>query len=629
MNALEAFKSVPRRGLEIGGILLGRTEKVHDGFTTVYIQGFETVESEHRSGPSYVLSESDLEHLDRTLRKHPDAVGVYRTHTRSETMQLEEDDTRLLHRCFKGPDRVFLLVQPMTGNASVFVNEGGKPVAVHEFPFRRNELVDYSERAEPAAAALPAPAISAVAATAIPAAAGPAIRAGATVPTIPAVAKARAISAVPASAISAATVPAIPATTAPAIPAAMASAIPAAMAPAIPAATAPPISPASKFAKFAELAKLAKVEKLVDFAKVAKLADARRPPWLKTAVAAGLGFAAGAAVMGMRQEVAAPVAPVAAAVAPVPEHVTLRVEREGRAIRLEWDRTARAIRQAAHGIVYVTDGSRQIHLDLAQPELDSGFVSYWPETSAVTFRLETYAADKSTSDTVRVVGAITTAPEPAPVKAPRVKSPRVQSAEPSSSRRRPQPQPVLANHAREADVKPSPLALPGSETVMPPPPESRRALLPDTVPAMGPVAAAPEPAPHPARAPDPNISVIAEPLTGSRFGRVVGKIPLLRRLRKQNETFTPPSPSHEVRPELNEADRRSLRRAVPVDVKVYVAESGKVKYAELLSDSRGDRRELASAAVYAARRWDFVPARLGDENVPGEVILHFRFAPAE
>jgi TonB family protein len=123
--------------------------------------------------------------------------------------------------------------------------------------------------------------------------------------------------------------------------------------------------------------------------------------------------------------------------------------------------------------------------------------------------------------------------------------------------------------------------------------------------------------------------VVAEPVTGSRFGRVVGKIPLLRRLRKPTDTFVPPSPTHEVRPELNAENRRSLRRAVPVDVKVYVAESGKVRYAELLSDGTGERRELASAAIYAARRWDFVPARLGDENVPGEVILHFKFTPVE
>ena len=103
------------------------------------------------------------------------------------------------------------------------------------------------------------------------------------------------------------------------------------------------------------------------------------------------------------------------------------------------------------------------------------------------------------------------------------------------------------------------------------------------------------------------------------------RIPLLRRLNKQPQTFEPPRATHEVRPSLSKRERRELTAAVPVDVKVYVAESGKVEYAELLSGGR--YRDLAAEAVYAARRWAFSPARLGEEAVPGEVILHFRFEP--
>jgi hypothetical protein len=46
----------------------------------------------------------------------------------------------------------------------------------------------------------------------------------------------------------------------------------------------------------------------------------------------------------------------------------------------------------------------------------------------------------------------------------------------------------------------------------------------------------------------------------------------------------------------------------------------------LLSDGR--HPQLASAAVYAARKWSFTPARSGDDTVPGEVILHFTYTPA-
>jgi TonB family protein len=112
----------------------------------------------------------------------------------------------------------------------------------------------------------------------------------------------------------------------------------------------------------------------------------------------------------------------------------------------------------------------------------------------------------------------------------------------------------------------------------------------------------------------------------SKLSSVIGRIPLVRRLKKQRQAFVPPRPSHEYHPVLTASERRSLVRPVAMDVRVFVAENGKVSYAELLSNS-GQHRDLATAAVYAARRWDFVPARIGNERVPGEVILHFRFWP--
>src|SRR5712671_4417364 len=44
-----AFKRVPRRGLEIGGVLIGHVDSQDDS-TTFWIEGFAPVESEHRSG---------------------------------------------------------------------------------------------------------------------------------------------------------------------------------------------------------------------------------------------------------------------------------------------------------------------------------------------------------------------------------------------------------------------------------------------------------------------------------------------------------------------------------------------------------------------------------------------------
>src|SRR6266852_7563176 len=57
-RATEALKSLPRRGLEVGGLLLGWVEKSGElveksGELTVVVQDFEPFEAEHARGPSY------------------------------------------------------------------------------------------------------------------------------------------------------------------------------------------------------------------------------------------------------------------------------------------------------------------------------------------------------------------------------------------------------------------------------------------------------------------------------------------------------------------------------------------------------------------------------------------------
>src|SRR5579872_5583972 len=78
-ESLIAFKRVPRRGLEIGGILLGRME-VGEHTTTFWIEGFQSIESEHRLGPSYVLSDSDFPRFQAALVNNGTAsIGIYRS----------------------------------------------------------------------------------------------------------------------------------------------------------------------------------------------------------------------------------------------------------------------------------------------------------------------------------------------------------------------------------------------------------------------------------------------------------------------------------------------------------------------------------------------------------------------
>src|SRR5581483_11654984 len=106
---MEGFKLVPRRGLEVGGLLLGRVDA-----GTVVVDDFAPVASEHQHGPSWLLSEKDKEQLADALSKANDpdkptrVVGMYRSQTRAGFAPSEEDIA-----VFKEHGgSIFLLVKP-------------------------------------------------------------------------------------------------------------------------------------------------------------------------------------------------------------------------------------------------------------------------------------------------------------------------------------------------------------------------------------------------------------------------------------------------------------------------------------------------------------------------------------
>jgi hypothetical protein len=106
---------------------------------------------------------------------------------------------------------------------------------------------------------------------------------------------------------------------------------------------------------------------------------------------------------------------------------------------------------------------------------------------------------------------------------------------------------------------------------------------------------------------------------------LIGRIPpLLRRLHPAPEV-EPPKALHESTPIVDDRLRSSLKVEVPLDVRVYVNRSGKVEYAELISDITEGNRDLATLAVFDARHWEFTPARSGTRVVPGQAVLHYRF----
>jgi hypothetical protein len=117
MLAIEGFTALRRRGLEVGGILVG-----DPGGDELRIVGFQESPCEHRYGPSYALSESDREKLTELLslrrKAAPPVVGFYRSVTGREPA-IEESDEALVAQCFPSGEGVFLLLCPLSAENCV------------------------------------------------------------------------------------------------------------------------------------------------------------------------------------------------------------------------------------------------------------------------------------------------------------------------------------------------------------------------------------------------------------------------------------------------------------------------------------------------------------------------------
>ncbi len=151
-EAMTGLGAIPRRGAEIGGLLIGRIED-----TAVYIDDFEAVPCEYRQGPSYVLSDNDQASFEAAYERWKPgkeqrsyAVGYFRSNTR-DRLALSETDRRLMRRYFPSAPHVMLLIRPYVSRVTIagFVayRDGDLGEAPDdEFPFVRNEPVEAGRR---------------------------------------------------------------------------------------------------------------------------------------------------------------------------------------------------------------------------------------------------------------------------------------------------------------------------------------------------------------------------------------------------------------------------------------------------------------------------------------------------
>ena len=126
-EVIEGFKALPRRGAEIGGLLLGSRGPRGE----FLIDSWQPISIEHRAGPSYILSEADISAWGESV-KHARSgerqfIGIYRSQTRPG-LGVTPDDCTIVEKFLPRADGVLLIVKPLSISESVatfYFCEGG------------------------------------------------------------------------------------------------------------------------------------------------------------------------------------------------------------------------------------------------------------------------------------------------------------------------------------------------------------------------------------------------------------------------------------------------------------------------------------------------------------------------
>ena len=338
-EALESFRSITKRGSEIGGLLLGQVSRDP---RAIAITDYELVACDYSRGPLYQLSEEDERRLEAAVarpRESLSVVGFFRSNTRKE-LALDANDAALTERYFPSRDSLVLLVKPFSMKPSLggfFLREHGPTSPSIEFAFRRSQLGKdrpvagriIARHEAPGSARFPARAEQALA------------------PASVAVTEDRV--------------------------AVNLCAPDEAMAPPEPANPVPAPAPAPP-----QEAILALPHPEPDTAGPAARRN-KRPLWVLLLAAA----LSGAVYSGYNVSGPGLRAPVLA-----DDTLALKVERAVGQLRLNWNRTASVIATAQKATLSIVDGAQEQTLNLDLGQLRTGSLVYSPSTPDVSFRLE-------------------------------------------------------------------------------------------------------------------------------------------------------------------------------------------------------------------------------------------------
>ena len=349
VDVMRGFGVTRRRGTEVGGVLLGKIAAADTPAVLIY--DYEIVPCEYAQGPSYVLSERDLQAFRETVARwrndiSPDqhVVGYFRSHTRDDLF-LDDSDVRQFHQHMKDPLALALVVKPFATRASeagFFLQSGGRiETKPHppEFQFIASETAVPKE-ARPPARAVPAP--------------------------------------VPAIEDDDEDYDADPVPAVPSVPPPAPAPVPRLERPQPEHAGQPPLPTFG------------------DYYPKPEPSWRTRLLWAAfTAAVFGFGSVVGyeyAALhaLGSNGPARAPATAGSARAASDPYSVSLSAVEQDQSVLVRWDRESEAVKTALHGVLTITEGAASKEVKLEFPELRNGTVLYHKVGSQVSFRLDLY-----------------------------------------------------------------------------------------------------------------------------------------------------------------------------------------------------------------------------------------------
>jgi hypothetical protein len=349
---------------------------------------------------------------------------------------------------------------------------------------------------------------------------------------------------------------------------------------------------------------------------------------------AGILVLAAQLLFVVRKKVIRPVQPSMAIAAPstvpasvvppsvVPENapsvdtsVGLTVRPEGGQLHLTWNRKADAVRSARSGLLNIDDGATPVSIVLGPPDLKLGSVLYTAHSQDVRFRLRLSSpSGESAEEAIRIVHGSFPA-QKANAANPVVKAPQ-EAAVPKAGIAA-AAAPVLENKSTAPGVSGAPTRLPPTEWNASPSPRPVVTSGVNRPAESSPQSPGPQaPAAQTTRDVPPAVPNVAPPA-----GKAPATVP-------GGETAppAPATPLRQVRPSFV-ASRWNVPETTKIVIIVSVDNNGKVTEARSGPENSGKSLYLINLSQEAARQWTFKPASLQGRPVASTSRIEFVFAP--